>query len=232
MWWCICFSAILSNRPTLSFPLVCPQACSLCLHLHCCPANRFISTIFPCTCFNIRYWAFSFWFTSLCIIDSRFIHLIRTDSDAFIFCGWVIFIVYMYHRFCIHSSVDGHLGCFYVLSSVLSLSRVWLIVTPWTAARQASLSITNSRAYSNSCPSSWWRHPDISSSVVPFSSCRQSSPASRSFLMSQFFTSGGQSIGASASASVLPVNIHDWFPLRLVWSPCGPRDSREPSRMS
>ena len=69
------------------------------------------------------------------------------------------------------------------------------------------------RAYSNSCPLSWWCHPTISSSVVPFSSCFQSFPASRSFPMSQFFTSGGQSIGVSASASVLLMNIQDWFPL-------------------
>ena len=67
--------------------------------------------------------------------------------------------------------------------------------------------------YSNSCPSSWWCHPTISSSVVPFSSCLQSFPASRSFPMSQFFTPGGQSFGVSASASVLPMNIQDWFPL-------------------
>ena len=68
-------------------------------------------------------------------------------------------------------------------------------------------------ACSNSCPSSRWYHPTISLSVVPFSSCLQSFPASGSSLMSQFFTSGGQSIGASASASVLPMNIQDWFPL-------------------
>ena len=67
--------------------------------------------------------------------------------------------------------------------------------------------------YSNSCPLSWWSHPTISSSIVPFSSCLQSFPASGSFQMSQFFTSGGQSIGVSASASVLPMNIQDWFPL-------------------
>ena len=69
------------------------------------------------------------------------------------------------------------------------------------------------RAYSDSCPLSRWCHPAISSSVVPFSSYLQSFPASGSFLMSQFFASGGQSIGVSASASVLPVNIQDWFPL-------------------
>ena len=69
------------------------------------------------------------------------------------------------------------------------------------------------RACSNWYPSSWWSHPNISSSVIPFSSCLQSFPASGPFLMSQFFTSGDQSVGVSASASVLPMNIQDWFPL-------------------
>ena len=67
--------------------------------------------------------------------------------------------------------------------------------------------------YSNSCPSSRWCHPTISSSIVPFSSCLQSFPASGSFPVNQFFVSGGQSVGASDSASVLPMNIQDWFPL-------------------
>ena len=67
--------------------------------------------------------------------------------------------------------------------------------------------------YSNSCPSSRWCHPAISSSVIPFSSCPQSLPASGSIPMSQFFTWGGQSIGVSASASVLPMNTQDWSPL-------------------
>ena len=71
-------------------------------------------------------------------------------------------------------------------------------------------------ACSNSCPSSWWYHSIISYSVVPFSSCLQSFLPSGSFPMSQFFTSGGQSIGASASASVLLMNIQDWFPLGLT----------------
>ena len=66
---------------------------------------------------------------------------------------------------------------------------------------------------SNSCPSCQWCHPTSSSSVVPFSSCLQSFPASGSFQMSQFFTSGGQSTGASASVSVLPMDIQDWIPL-------------------
>ena len=67
--------------------------------------------------------------------------------------------------------------------------------------------------YSNSCPSSRWCHPAISSSVIPFSSCPQSLPTSGSFPMSQFFVPGDQSIGASASASDLPINIQDWSPL-------------------
>ena len=71
-------------------------------------------------------------------------------------------------------------------------------------------------AYLNSCPLSWWCHPTISSLVIPFSSCLQSFPASKSFPRSQFFASGGQSIGVSAWASVLPMNIQDWLPLRLT----------------
>ena len=69
------------------------------------------------------------------------------------------------------------------------------------------------RVYPNPCQSSQWCHPAISSSVVPFSSCPQSLPASRSFPMSQLFAWGGQSIGVSASTSVLPVNTQDWSPL-------------------
>ena len=99
------------------------------------------------------------------------------------------------------------------LSSVQLCSRVQLFATPWTAAHQASLSITNSRAYSNSCPLSWWCHPTILSSVVPFSSCLQSFPASGSFPMSQFFAPGSQNIGVSASASVLLMNTQDWSTL-------------------
>ena len=90
-------------------------------------------------------------------------------------------------------------------------------------------SSTTPRAYSNSCPLSRWCHPTISSSVIPFSSYLQSFPASGSFPMNQFFASGGQSIGVSASASVLPMNIQDCFPLgkRTGWFPCSPWDSQE-----
>ena len=82
----------------------------------------------------------------------------------------------------------------------------------------------------NSCPYSWWCHPAISSSVVPFSSHRQSFPELGSFPTSQFFASGGQTIGVAALASVLLMNIQDWFPLGWTgWSPCSPRDSQESS---
>ena len=70
--------------------------------------------------------------------------------------------------------------------------------------------------YPNSSPLSWWCHPTISSSVAPFSSCPQSFPATGSFPMTQLFASGSQSIGAWASASVLPMSIQGWFPLRLI----------------
>ena len=87
------------------------------------------------------------------------------------------------------------------------------LATPWNTARQASLSNINSWSSPNLCPLSLWCHPTISSSVVPFSSCLQSSPASESFQMSQLFASGGQSIGVSALTSVLPMNTQDWSPL-------------------
>ena len=96
-------------------------------------------------------------------------------------------------------------------SSVQSLSGFQFFATPWTIACQASLSITNSQSLLNSHPLSQWCHPTISASVIPFSSHLQSFPTSGSFPMSQFFTLGGQSIGVSASASVLPMNTQDSF---------------------
>ena len=85
-------------------------------------------------------------------------------------------------------------------------------------------------ACSNSCPLTQWRHLTIPSSVTPFSSCLQSFPTSGSFPVSQFFELGDQSIGVSTSASVLPMNIQDWFPLGLTGlSPCSSRDSQESS---
>ena len=101
-----------------------------------------------------------------------------------------------------------------IVSSVQfsSLSRVRLFATPWIAARQVSLSITNSRSLLKLMSTSRWCHPAISSSVVPFFSCPQSLPASGSFPMSQLFAWGGQSIGVSALASVPPMNTQDWSP--------------------
>ena len=89
-------------------------------------------------------------------------------------------------------------------------------VTPWITAHQASLSITNSCSLPKACPLSQWCHLTISPSVVPFSSSLQSFPTSGCFQMSQLFTSGGQSIRISATASVLPMTIQDWFPLGLT----------------
>ena len=97
-------------------------------------------------------------------------------------------------------------------SSVQSLSHIRLYATPWTAARQASLSITIFWVHSDPCPSSQWCHPALSSSVVPFSSCPQSLRTSGTFPMSQLFTWGGQNTGISASASFLPKKSQGWSP--------------------
>ena len=119
-------------------------------------------------------------------------------------------------------------------SSIHLPSHFQLFVTPWTAACQASLSITNNWVCSNLCILSWWCHPTTSSSVTLFSSCPQSFLASESFPVSQLFTSGGQNIGASALASVLPMNVQGWFPLGLTdfLSPWSPQDSQESSPAS
>ena len=113
-----------------------------------------------------------------------------------------------YYIYCIQKKIFSKQLLIMSLRSVQSLSLVWLFVTPWIAARQASLSITISRSSlmdSDSRPSSPWCHPATSSSVVPFSSCLQSFPAAESFPMSHLFASGSQRIGVSASASVLPM---------------------------
>ena len=117
-----------------------------------------------------------------------------------------------------------------ISQSVQLLSCVQFFATPWTTARQSSLSITNSQSYPNSCPLSQWCHLTMLSFVVFFSSCLQSFPASGSFQMSQFFASGGQNIGVSGSTLILPMNIQDWFPLGWTgWISLQSRDCQESS---
>ena len=106
--------------------------------------------------------------------------------------------------------------CPSIVVVVWSLSHAQLFVTPWTAAHHAFLSFTISWSLLNSCPLSQWCHPTISSSVSPFSFCPQSFSASGSFPVSRLFSSGSQSTGASSSASILPMNIQGWFPLKLT----------------
>ena len=133
-------------------------------------------------------------------------------------------VLLFFHMFCVCAHIQLKLFSFFEIlyfliliplikrvSSVQSVSHIWLFATPWTTACQDSLSITNSRSPPE--PLSWWYHPNISSSIIPFSSCPQSFPASGSFQMSQVFASGGQSIGVSVSMSVLPMNTQDWSPL-------------------
>ena len=99
------------------------------------------------------------------------------------------------------------------VSSVQSLSRVRLFVTPEPQHARLPYPSPTAGVYPNPCPLSWWCHPTVSCSVIPFSSCPQSFPASGSFQISQIFASGGQSIGVSASTSVLPMNSQYWSPL-------------------
>ena len=132
-----------------------------------------------------------FWLPSLCMTDSRSIHISTNDPVLFLFYGWVV-----------------------QLTSVTQSCP-----TLWPHGLQQTRLLCPSptpRACSNSRPLNWWCRQTISFSVVPFSSCPQSFPASGSFLMNQLFELGSQTIGASASASVLPVNIEDWFPLGLI----------------
>ena len=131
---------------------------------------------------------------------------------------WVRIAIPALQRYCHNVSKQlntmlGSLDLFNQFSSVQSLSHVQFwdpmdCSTPGLPVHLQLLEFTQ-----NPCPLSQWWHPTISSSVIPFSSHLQSFPASGSFLVSQFFTSGGWSIGVSASALVLPMSIQDWFPL-------------------
>ena len=119
-----------------------------------------------------------------------------------------------------------HVICYIVV--VQSCSRVRLCYH--TECSKPGFPVLHCLPELNSCPLSWWCHPTILSSVVPFSSCLQSVPASKSFPMSQLFTWGGQSTGVLALASFLPKKSQGWFLQNgLVGSPCSPRDSQESS---
>ena len=124
--------------------------------------------------------------------------------EAMIFIFWILSFkpAFSVSSFTLFSSVQ--FSC-----SVVS-NTLW---PHWPQHTSPPCPSPTSGVYSNSCPLSQWCHPTISSSVVPFSSCLQSFPASGSMQMSQLFAWGGQSTGASASASVLPMNIQDWSPL-------------------
>ena len=120
------------------------------------------------------------------------------------------------------SGLQGDLGSLprnwtWAVDIVQSLSHVQLFVTQWIHTR-ISCPLLAPGVCSNSCPLSQWCHPTISSSITPFSSCPQSFLVSGSFpvFQCQFFASGGQTVGASASPSVLPMNIQDWVPLGLA----------------
>ena len=146
------------------------------------------------------------------VIDVRIRYRYRTQSPGI--HSFIHLFLYLFNMY---------FWLLYLFSSVRSLSHVQLFGIPWTAARQTSLFITNSLSLLKFMSIESWCHPTISSSVAPLSSCLQSFPASRSFPVSQFFTSDGQSTGASASASVLSMNIQDWFPLGWIgWISCSP----------
>ena len=121
----------------------------------------------------------------------------------------------MFYFWVIFYRVDNINNIVYIVGVQL-LSHVWLFETPWTAALQASLSFIISLTLLKFMSIELVMHPTILSCVTSFSSCLQTFLALGSFLMSQLFTTGGQSIGISASASVLPMNIQGWFPLRLT----------------
>ena len=155
-----------------------------------CFVNKFVCSKFYIPRVSDIIWclSFYFWVTFLSMIISTSIHVANGIISFFLCLSTILF--------CVSS----------VAQSCLTL---------WATKEHARPTCPSPTpgVYSNSCPLSWWCHPTISSSVVPFSSHLQSFPASGSFPMSQLFVSGGQSIGVSASPLALPKNIQDWFPL-------------------
>ena len=128
------------------------------------------------------------------------------------YSGLVSFSIVWLDLLAVQGTLKSLLQWMYLLNTwifVQLLSGVWLFATHGLQHARLPCPSPSPWVYSNSCPLSQWCHPTISSYVIPFSSCLQSFPASGSFLRSQLFTSGGQSIGVSASTSVLPMNIQD-----------------------
>ena len=121
----------------------------------------------------------------------------------------------MFKHKCVHTRKDRLKTSFSSVQFSLSVVSDSLWPHEPQYARLSCIS-PNPGVHTNPCPSSWWCHPTISFSLIPFSSCPQYFPASGSFPMSQLFTLGGQIIAASASASVLPMSIQDWFPFGLT----------------
>ena len=165
------------------------------------------------------YVAISTWFASS--LRQRWVHADASNSDSLLHGTFssCMSVTSNSQKLLSHKPptiyliVQFQYTCGAVSQSVRLHRCVWLFATPWAAVCQSSLSITNFRSLLK-LMSIELVMP--SNHLIPFSSCLQSSPASGSFPMSQFFASGGQSIGVSASASVLPMNIQDWFPVGLT----------------
>ena len=138
------------------------------------------------------------------ICFSDLLHFAWWSLDPPVFLQMVIFHSFLWLN---------NIPLYYSFSSVQSLSHADSLWPHWLRHVRLPCPSPAPTACSNSCPLSQWCHPTISFSFIRFSSCLQPFPASGSFPVSQFFASGGQCIGVSASASVLPMNIQDWFPL-------------------
>ena len=160
---------------------------------------------------NHLYWLFGLYFSFVSCLDEA------SCTGCLLVVAWC-WVLYSRCFLCMFSSVQFTRS---VQFSRSVLSNSFFFFSPVSnslqphepqPARPPCPSLTPV-VHPNSCPSSWWCHPTISSSVIPFSSCPQSFPASGSFQMSQLFASGGQSTGVWVSASVLPMNIQDWFSL-------------------
>ena len=164
-------------------------------------------------------------FSQLSVCGSEKSHFLLEVFKATV--GWCsphsfLFAFYHWHWWCLRWCNLGHLrldhgerrdrSCSRPVIQFSSLAQLCLTLQP----HGLQPGVPTPRAHSNSCPWSQWCHPTFSSSVIPFSSCFPSFPAWGSFLRSQFFSSGSQSIGASASASLLPINVQYWFPLGLT----------------